>query len=171
MVVNEARRYMEATFEKLTPAKAQEMARSIAKGAGKEQVAKLTQDLLEWSKKSRALLSDLVDKEIRDQLRKNRARITEFIDREVRDQLKKNTSRVTELVRREVRAQMKALGVATKDDVDALRRRVRELERGGAPAKRAGTRKTAAKKTAAKKTAARKTPASAPVASTPPTST
>jgi hypothetical protein len=148
MVVNEARKYAEATFEKLTPAKAQEMARSIAKGAGTEQITKLAHELMEWSTKSRARLRELVDREIRDQLKKSRVRVTEFIDREVKDQLKKNTSKVTDLVRREVRAQMKALGVATKDDVDALRKRVRELERGGAPRKRAARKPTARKSTA-----------------------
>ncbi|MBI2237487.1 MAG: phasin family protein, partial [Actinobacteria bacterium] len=110
-MIDDVRKYMEATLEKLTPAKAQEMARALMKGQGREQVTKAAQDLLEWSHKSR--------------------------------------ERMKELVQREVKAQLKALGVATRDEVDALRKRVRELERGGA------AKRTAAKKSSPKRTAAR----------------
>jgi len=61
---------------------------------------------------------------------------------------KKNLGLVTEVVQREVRRQITRLGVATKEETNALRRRVRDLE-GGAD-------KTSAKKTVAKKTSARK---------------
>ncbi|MGZ8627050.1 MAG: hypothetical protein ACXWXK_10325, partial [Actinomycetota bacterium] len=50
----------------------------------------------------------------------------------------------------EVRSQLKQVGVASRDDVDALRRRVRDLE------KAAGTRGTTSKRTAAKRTAAKR---------------
>ena len=136
MLVNEARKYVEAAFEKLTPAKAQEMAKSIVQGAGKEQVEKLAHDLMEWSTKSRTQLS-------------------EFIDHQVKEQLKRNSAKATELVQREVQRQLKALGVATKDDLDALKRRVRELERGGAP-KSSTVRKRVAKKATAKKPVAKR---------------
>lgn len=106
MVMEEVRRYMEAAMGamgRLTPAKAQELARSLAKGQGSEQVKKTARDLLEWSNKNRERLSDLV--------------------------------------RTEVRSQVKTLGLATRDDVDALRKRVRSLEREGVPAKRKSTAK------------------------------
>lgn len=119
-MMEDVRKYVEATLEKLTPAKAQEMARALMKGQGREQVTKAAQDLLEWSHKSR--------------------------------------ERMKELVRREVKAQLEALGVATRDEVDALRKRVRDLERGGA-AKRAAAKKSTSKKAAAKKTAAKRTAA------------
>lgn len=112
-MLDDMRKYMEATLGKLTPAKAQELARSLVQGQGKgrEQVAKAAQELLEWSQKSR--------------------------------------ERIVELIRREVKTQLKTLGVATREEVDALRKRVRELERGRGPAKKTVARKTATKRTSA----------------------
>ncbi|MFB3739231.1 MAG: phasin family protein, partial [Candidatus Velamenicoccus archaeovorus] len=109
MVMNEMRKYVEATLEKMTPAKAQQMARSVMRGEGKEQVQRFAQDLMEWSTKSR--------------------------------------ERLTELVRSEVRSQLKSLGVATRDEVDALKTRVRLLERS-APKRSAAKRATAKRATA-----------------------
>jgi polyhydroxyalkanoate synthesis regulator phasin len=69
----------------------------------------------------------------------------------------RNRARLTTIVRDEVRDQLKQMGVASQDDVDALRKRVRDLER----AQRAGSAKaTAAKRRSAsttKATAARAT--------------
>lgn len=120
MVMSEVRRYMDAAMEKLSPAKAQQMARSVMKGQGRDQVQKAAKDLMKWSSKSR--------------------------------------DRLGALVRREVKAQLKTMGVATRDEVDALKKRVRELERGGAP-KRAAAKRPAKKTSAKRRTAAR--PASA----------
>jgi len=123
MVVDEVRRYMEAAMGamgRLTPAKAQDLAKSVAKGQGREQVTKTAKELLEWSNKNRERLSDLV--------------------------------------RSEVRSQVKTLGLATRDDVDALRKRVRELERGGKPARK----RTTAKRSTAKRATAK--PATPPAA-------
>jgi len=108
MGVDEVRKYMEAAMGKLSPAKAQELAKSMVKGQGREQVTKTAKDLLEWSNKNR--------------------------------------ERLTDLIRNEVRSQMKTFGVATREDVDALRKRVRELERTGA-GKRATKRSTAKRST------------------------
>jgi polyhydroxyalkanoate synthesis regulator phasin len=112
--VNDIRRFMEGAIGKLTPAKAQELAKSIRSGQGKEQVAKTAQELLDWSNKNRQRISDLV--------------------------------------RSEVRSQMSSLGVASKDELDALKKRVRELERA-----RAGARKPSApkKRTTAKRATAK----------------
>lgn len=112
-MLEDMRKYIEATLEKLTPVKAQEMARSLMKGQGKEQIAKSAQDLLDWSQRNR--------------------------------------ERMTELIQREVKNQLKTLGVANREDVDALRRRVRDLERAG----RGTQKKSTAKKSAAKAGAGR----------------
>ena len=64
-------------------------------------------------------------------------------------------------LRSEIKDQMRQMGLATQDELDALRKRVRELERaagmtasGGrrAPAKKSSAKRTSPKKTAAKKT-------------------
>jgi polyhydroxyalkanoate synthesis regulator phasin len=109
MGVEDVRKYMEAAMGKLSPAKAQDLAKSMVKGQGRDQVTKTTKDLLEWSNKNR--------------------------------------ERLTDLVRSEVRSQMKTLGVASRDEVDALRKRVRELERAAKPAPR---KRSAAKRSTAK---------------------
>ena len=64
------------------------------------------------------------------------------VAQDLMDWSNRNRERVGELVRTEVRSQMKQLGVASRDEVDSLRRRVRELEKAqGAP------KRTAAKRT------------------------
>ena len=52
---------------------------------------------------------------------------------------------ISEAVSREVKRQLGALGIATKEDLAALRKRVRELERA------AGTTKSSARKSSARK--------------------
>jgi len=115
--IGDVRKIVEAAVGKLSPAKAQELARSVMHGEGKEQISKAAQELHEWSNKNR--------------------------------------QRLTDLIRSEVRSQLSVMGVASRDEVDALKKRVRELERGGAK------RPTAKKRTAAKRTTARK-PAAKP---------
>ena len=70
----------------------------------------------------------------------------------------RNRNRITSMIRNEVRTQLKQSGVATEEELNALRKRVRELERA---AKRSGaTRSTSAKKkAAARKTTAKTTTA------------
>jgi polyhydroxyalkanoate synthesis regulator phasin len=125
MVMTEVRKYMEAAVEKLSPAKAQEMAKSLLQGQakGREQVQKVAQDLMDWSNQTR--------------------------------------ERMLEMIRREVARQLKAMGVASKDEVEALKARVRLLERAGSPsgARAAAAKKTSAAKANAAKSAARATPA------------
>jgi hypothetical protein len=71
MVMTEVRKYMEAAVEKLTPAKAQEMARSMLQGQTqrKEQVQKLAQDLMDWSNQTRGKMSEMVRREVARQLK------------------------------------------------------------------------------------------------------
>ncbi|HZD16947.1 MAG TPA: hypothetical protein VE669_02280 [Actinomycetota bacterium] len=122
--MNEVRKYMEAAIGKLSPTKAQELARSLMKGQGKEQISKAAQDLMEWSNKNRERLADLI--------------------------------------RGEVRSQLKAVGVASRDEVDALRKRVRELERAQGGAKRSTAKRSTAKRTTAKRSTAKRTAPSEP---------
>jgi len=124
--VSDIRRFMEGAIGKLTPAKAQELAKSVRSGQGKEQVAKTAQELLEWSNKNRQRISDLV--------------------------------------RSEVRSQMSSVGVASKAELDALKKRVRELERAQGGARKTGTAK---KRTTSKRTTKRTAEPSAPAAPTP----
>jgi polyhydroxyalkanoate synthesis regulator phasin len=76
------------------------------------------------------------------------------------------SQRLRDSVRKEVTSQMRSMGAATQDELDSLRKRVRDLERaagttasgGRKTARTAGSRRTSAQKTSGrKKTAARKT--------------
>jgi hypothetical protein len=93
MIIDDLRRTIEGLLGTLTPARAQQLAKDMLEpGAAKEQVAKTTADLLEWSQG-------------------NRERITGF-------------------VRREIAEQLKAVGgVASQDELDGVKKRVRDLER------------------------------------------
>ena len=65
------------------------------------------------------------------------------------------SQRVGEAVRREVSSQMRSMGVATRDDVDALRGRVRDLERAVGKTATSRRRATSAKTPARAKAGAR----------------
>ena len=126
MLLTDVRKAVETMLESLTPARAQELAKSyLEPGAAKEQVAKTAGELLDWSTRSR--------------------------------------ERLKEFVAHEVARQMKLVGVATQSELDALKKRVRELERaaGGAgkktPASQSGAKKTPGRTPAAKRAAARST--------------
>ena len=117
-VLDQIREYMEAAIGKLSPAKAQDLAKSLTKGQGRDQVTKTAKDLLAWSNKNR--------------------------------------ERLTSMVQTEVKSQLKTIGVASRDEVDALRKRVRELERGQrkkSTRKRTTTKRTTAKRSTAKSAA------------------
>jgi polyhydroxyalkanoate synthesis regulator phasin len=72
----------------------------------------------------------------------------------------RNRDRMKEFVGREIASQMRSRGVATQADLDAVRKRVKALERRAGMT--ASGRKTPAKKSAAKKTSAKKASASSP---------
>ena len=71
------------------------------------------------------------------------------------------SQRLRDAVRKEVTSQMRSMGAATQDELDSLRKRVRDLERAAGMTASAGkktARKTGPNKTGArKKTTARKT--------------
>jgi hypothetical protein len=112
MVVKEVKKAVGTASDKFSAssAQAQELARSLMQGQGKEQVTKAAQEIVKWSNRNR--------------------------------------ERVTELVRSEVASQLKSLGVASRDEVDALRKRVRDLER-------TRTKRTPAKRRTSTSTSAR----------------
>jgi len=129
MVLDDIRKMIEATLGNLSPAKAQELAKSMMDpGAAKEQVAKTAADLLDWSQH-------------------NRQRVREFVDREIQSQLT-------------------VVGVASQKDLDAVKKRVRELERA-AGMTASGRKKTTARKSTSRKPAAKKSTAAAKPAETP----
>lgn len=68
------------------------------------------------------------------------------------------SQRLRETVRHEVSQQMRSMGAATQDELDALRKRVRDLERaaGMTASGRSASRKGASRKTATRKAATRK---------------
>ena len=79
----------------------------------------------------------------------------------------RNRTRMTTVIRTEVRDQLRQMGVVTEDELNALRKRVRDLERAS---RASGAKRTAAKTTAAKTTAAekaKKTSAAKPAAAKP----
>ncbi|HET6616249.1 MAG TPA: phasin family protein [Gemmatimonadota bacterium] len=109
--MKEVRKAVGGATDKLNASGAQDLAKSLMQGQGKEQVTKAAQEILKWSTR-------------------NRERLTDF-------------------VRAEVSSQLKTMGVATRADLDALRKRVRELEResGKTGAKRSTAKRSSAKST------------------------
>lgn len=108
------------------------------------------------------------------QVRKEQA---EQLARDLLEWSRKGSERFLTTIRREVKRQVQNAGVATKDEVESLKRRIRDLERSGgrkasaaAPRRKASSAKTTsargAKRTARKPTSGRP-PASGP---TPPPS-
>jgi BMFP domain-containing protein YqiC len=114
-VRDQVRQYVEAGMEMLSPAKARELARSLASGEGKDRIARVAKELKDLSARSR--------------------------------------ERLTETVQREVRKQLKAMGVVTRDDLDALRKRVRDLEKAASAT--GGSAKSSRRLAAPKKPSAR----------------
>jgi polyhydroxyalkanoate synthesis regulator phasin len=116
---------MTAVSGALTPSRARDLAKSLTRGEGRDQVNRVAQDLLDWSQRSRGW--------------------------------------VAELVQREVKRQLSSLGIATRDDLDSMRKRVRELERASglesrkAGSKKSGSRKVPTTKSRPKKAAAKST--------------
>ncbi|MGH2635627.1 MAG: phasin family protein [Actinomycetota bacterium] len=100
-------------------------------------------------KKAQELAASLMQGQGKDQIAKAAQDLMDWSNR--------SRERLTELVRAEVRSQLKQVGVASRDEVDALRRRVRELEKA-----QGGREKTTAKRPRA----ARSTSSPAPTAPT-----
>lgn len=68
--LEDVRKTIEATIGNLSPAKAQELAKSLSDpGTAKEQVAKLATDMLDWSQRNRDRVREFVGREIAAQMR------------------------------------------------------------------------------------------------------
>jgi len=89
----------------------------------------------------------------KDQISKSAADILEWSQR--------NRQRLRSAIQDEIRDQMRQMGVATRDELDALRKRVRELERA-AGMTASGRRRAATKKTTARKRSTSKRSSAAP---------
>jgi polyhydroxyalkanoate synthesis regulator phasin len=85
----------------------------------------------------------------KDQIAKSAADILEWSQR--------NRQRLRSAIQDEIRDQMRQMGVATRDELDGLRKRVRDLERA-AGMTASGRRRTTAKKTSAKRRSTAKRP-------------
>jgi polyhydroxyalkanoate synthesis regulator phasin len=76
----------------------------------------------------------------------------------------RNRQRLRSAIRDEIRDQIRQMGVATQDELDGVRKRVRELERAAGMTasgrRRTSTKKSAAKRSSAKRAAAKPKPTS-----------
>jgi polyhydroxyalkanoate synthesis regulator phasin len=69
MKLEDVRKTVEATLETLTPARAQQLAKSLTEpGAAKDQVTKAAAELMQWSSRNRERLQSIVRREIAGQL-------------------------------------------------------------------------------------------------------
>lgn len=102
-----------------------------------------------------ALTSKKAEEMARDLVKQGQARRDQVgrVARDLRDWSKKNSDRLRDTISREVKKQMSRTGVATKEEVESLKRRIRKLESGGKASRKAGSKKTT---TARKRSAARK---------------
>jgi polyhydroxyalkanoate synthesis regulator phasin len=102
--------------------------------------------------RAQEIAKSVLDKDAaKDQVSKTAADLMEWSQR--------NRTRLVELVRGEVRDQLRQMGIATEEEVNALRKRVRDLERTARATGARGGKKTSGAKTTAKATARK--PASA----------
>ena len=108
--------------------------------------------------RAQEIAKSVLDKDAaKDQVSKTAADLMEWSQR--------NRTKLVELVRGEVRDQLRQMGIATEEEVNALRKRVRDLERTArATGARGGGKKTSGAKTTAKATA-RKPASAKPAAS------
>ena len=110
-MLDAVRRYVEAGRDALTPKRAEEMARALVREgqARRDQMTKVAEDLLDWSRK--------------------------------------NSERLRESIGREVSRQISRSGLATKGDLEPLKRRIRKLETDRkSPARKSPARKSAGRK-------------------------
>jgi BMFP domain-containing protein YqiC len=83
---------------------------------------------------------------------------TEQVNRFARDLAgwsQRARERVIELVRSEVKRQLKAMGVVTRDDLDAVRARLRDLEKAGGRSRASNQKSSRAKRPASKRSPAK----------------
>ena len=88
------------------------------------------------------------------------------VAQELLERSRRSREWITDAIAREVKRQLSAMGVATREDFDALRKRVRELERATGTSSRA-KKSTAKKSTAKRATAKTSSPAPDPTPPSP----
>ncbi|MGE3620479.1 MAG: phasin family protein [Acidimicrobiia bacterium] len=71
---------------------------------------------------------------------------------------RQNTEKLTATVRKEIRQQISNLGLATRDDIARLERKIAKLDASGAAPRKAAARKAAPRKAAAGKAARKAAP-------------
>jgi BMFP domain-containing protein YqiC len=64
-----------------------------------------------------------------------RARDLQNLAKTVVDRIERNRAELARLVQKEIRRQVNAVGLATRDEVEALRKRIHQLEQKKAPTK------------------------------------
>jgi polyhydroxyalkanoate synthesis regulator phasin len=60
----------------------------------------------------------------------SRAKDLQKAAREIAERSARSRKELVSLIQKEIRRQIRAIGVATREDIDRLQRRVRELEKG-----------------------------------------
>jgi polyhydroxyalkanoate synthesis regulator phasin len=76
-----------------------------------------------------------------------RARDLQRAARELAERSARSRRELATLIQKELRRQIRALGLATREDIERLQRRIRELEKGGTAKRSPAARKTAARGT------------------------
>jgi polyhydroxyalkanoate synthesis regulator phasin len=96
-ITDTVRKYVEAGRERLSPKKAEDLARSLARQGEirRDQVAKLTRDLVDWSRKNSERLAELIRREVKRQMSRTGVATkseVEALRRRVRDLERKSST-------------------------------------------------------------------------------
>lgn len=81
----------------------------------------------------------------------DRARVLQKQAKQVADRSARSRKELVGLVQKEIRRQIRALGVATRDDIERLQRRVRELEKGSSKGRSTSRSKPQARRSRSQK--------------------
>jgi polyhydroxyalkanoate synthesis regulator phasin len=68
MQLTDVLEFVEATLDRLSLARAQELARQVASGEGRESATRLAQDLVDWSQRNRDRIREIVQREVAAQV-------------------------------------------------------------------------------------------------------
>jgi len=143
---SDVRKYLEGALGNLSPSGARDLARSMVEQAQ------------ELKGKSPGEVAGQASAQVRD------------VAQQLMDWSQQGREWFMGVIQKEVRRQMKQIGVATSDDLDALRKRVRDLEKGSggsgtstlrkraSSSSKSGARRTTAKRSSAKATSSTGSP-------------
>lgn len=129
---SDVRKYLEGALGNLSPSGARDLARSMVEQAQ------------ELKGKSPGEVAGQASAQVRD------------VAQQLMDWSQQGREWFMGVIQKEVRRQMKQIGVATSDDLDALRKRVRDLEKGSGGS---GTATSQKRTSSSSKSGARRTPA------------